>query len=142
MKKAGEKRSDYAESLEPIDVYLAGRLRQARESRGWSRAKLAAEIGISEQQITKWELPSNRMFASRLYAAADALEYPIGWFFDGFFPARKRPLGKQGDAYDAAAFLTPDRRKFLQEFEGLDQESRKAVTSVIDALGRVHSGER
>lgn len=51
-----------------------------------SQRAVADALGVTFQQMQKYELGSNRISASRLYAAADALGRPIGWFFEGLAP--------------------------------------------------------
>ena len=129
MITADGKRVDRAASLEPFDVHVAGRVRQARTERRWSRARLAEEIGLSEQQITKWELPSNRMYVSRLYAVAQALNYPIGWFFEGFrsFAARIPSLGAASPTADVLSLLTPETIRLVEQYAALTPNRQRLV---------------
>lgn len=50
---------------------------------GWSQARFAAGLGITFQQVQKYESGANRISASRLYEAARLLDAPVGWFFEG-----------------------------------------------------------
>ena len=130
MITADGKRVDRAASLEPFDVHVAGRVRQARTERRWSRAKLADEIGLSEQQITKWELPSNRMYVSRLYAVAQALNYPIGWFFEGFrsLSARIPSMSSTGSpTADVLSLLTPETIRLVEQYAALTPNRQRLV---------------
>ena len=131
------KRVDRAASLEPIDVHVAGRVRQARTSRGWSRVKLAEEIGLSEQQITKWELPSNRMYASRLYAVAQALGYPVAWFFDGFRSLSARIPSMTSTATptaDVLSLLTPETIRLLEQYTALTPNRQRLVRQFLGEM--------
>lgn len=130
MITADGKRVDRAASLEPFDVHVAGRVRQARTERRWSRAKLADAIGLSEQQITKWELPSNRMYVSRLYAVAQALNYPIGWFFEGFrsLSARIPSMSSTGSpTADVLSLLTPETIRLVEQYAALTPNRQRLV---------------
>lgn len=130
MITADGKRVDRAASLEPFDVHVAGRVRQARTARRWSRAKLAEEIGLSEQQITKWELPSNRMYVSRLYAVAQALNYPIGWFFEGFRSLSARIPSMSSAASptaDVLSLLTPETIRLVEQYAALTPNRQRLV---------------
>jgi transcriptional regulator with XRE-family HTH domain len=130
MITADGKRIDRAAALEPFDVHVAGRVRQARTSRGWSRARLAEEIGLSEQQITKWELPSNRMYVSRLYAVAQALGYPLAWFFEGFRGLSARIPSMTSTASptaDVLSLLTPETIRLLEQYTALSPTRQRLV---------------
>jgi transcriptional regulator with XRE-family HTH domain len=65
-----------------VDVHVGARLRR-RERLGIKVQQLAALIGVSFQQIQKYESAENRISPSRLYSFARALAIPVGLFFDG-----------------------------------------------------------
>lgn len=61
----------------PIDVHVGARIRERRVGLGMSQEKLAAEIGVSFQQLQKYERGANRVGASRLYSLARALDVQV-----------------------------------------------------------------
>ena len=65
----------------PIDVHVGGRLRLRRLAVGLSQERLAKSIGITFQQIQKYERGTNRIVASRLHDLARVLDVPVGYFF-------------------------------------------------------------
>ena len=65
-----------------IDVHVGARLKQARIARGWTQEKLGAAIGITFQQIQKYETGANRIGASRLYDLGQVLGRKVDWFFE------------------------------------------------------------
>jgi transcriptional regulator with XRE-family HTH domain len=65
----------------PIDIHVGGRLRLRRLAVGLSQERLAKSIGITFQQIQKYERGTNRIVASRLHDLARVLNVPIGYFF-------------------------------------------------------------
>jgi transcriptional regulator with XRE-family HTH domain len=67
----------------PIDVHVGSRIRLRRNMTGMSQEKLGEHLGITFQQIQKYEKGTNRVGASRLQAIASILEVPIAYFFDG-----------------------------------------------------------
>lgn len=74
-----------------IDQRIGQNIRSARLAAGASQEKLAAEIGVTFQQVQKYEKGVNRVAASRLYQIAQALGAPIESFFAGMLaPARGR----------------------------------------------------
>ena len=66
----------------PIDVHVGARLRARRTILGMSQTALGDAIGISFQQLQKYESGSNRTSASRLYELSKLLDVDIGYFFD------------------------------------------------------------
>lgn len=81
-KKQTTKQTDLEHSPDPIDVHVGKRLRQLRHLVGVSQEKLAAETGITFQQVQKYELARNRISASRLQQFADILGVKAQYFFD------------------------------------------------------------
>ncbi|ATC34085.1 XRE family transcriptional regulator [Caulobacter vibrioides] len=67
----------------PIDVAVGRRMRDRRKTLGMSQEALAAALGITFQQIQKYESGANRISASKLYAAARTLQTPVQSFFFG-----------------------------------------------------------
>lgn len=67
-----------------IDKRVGGRIRLRRRLLGYSQEKLALALGLSFQQVQKYEKGSNRVGASRLFDIAQILQVPINFFFDEF----------------------------------------------------------
>ncbi len=71
-------------SPHPVDVHVGRRLRLKRTILGLSQEAVGKQIGVTFQQIQKYERGINRMGASRLYDFAKALGVPVSYFFEGF----------------------------------------------------------
>jgi transcriptional regulator with XRE-family HTH domain len=69
--------------VDPVDRHLGARVRYRRRTLGMSQAVLGERLGLTFQQIQKYEQGTNRISASRLYAMAAVLETTISDFFDG-----------------------------------------------------------
>ena len=67
---------------EPVDIHVAMRVRQRRIELGISQQKLAAALGVTFQQIYKYEKAKTRVSAARLYGLSKALGVPVTFFFD------------------------------------------------------------
>ena len=67
----------------PIDIHVGSRLRKSRRMVGISQEKLGEALGLTFQQIQKYEKGVNRIGASRLQQAADILGVPVSFFFEG-----------------------------------------------------------
>lgn len=69
---------------DPVDIHVGSRLRTRRTLLGMSQEKLAEAIGLTFQQVQKYEMGKNRISASRLYQFAQILDVSISYFFEGY----------------------------------------------------------
>ena len=67
----------------PVDRYVRSRIRMRRPRLGLSQEKLARAIGLSFQQVQKYEKGANRIESSRLQQIANVFQVPITFFFEG-----------------------------------------------------------
>ncbi len=113
--------------VHPVDRHVGERLRLRRALMGMSQERLAELVGVTFQQIQKYERGLNRIGASRLVEIARILEVPVTWFFEGVDTpdATDGTPGFAGLAEPSAAFVhdagtTPapaprfDRRETLE----------------------------
>ncbi len=120
------------EARKPTDAdrFVGQRLRQGRRELGLTQDALASLLGLTFQQIQKYEAGHSRMSAGRLLEIAVALGKPIGWFFEpyevspGSDGARRRDL----EAHD----LKREARRLIEEIG--DVESLQALVRVASAL--------
>lgn len=123
----------------PIDVHVGGRIRLRRNMLGMSQEKLGEHLGITFQQIQKYEKGTNRVGASRLQAIASILNTPVSFFFEG---APNQEGGQAtGFAEDKSASYVVD---FLNTAEGIqlnrafvkigDPKVRRKVVDLVKAL--------
>src|SRR5258707_12207569 len=77
-----------ADTPHPVDVHVGSRVRLRRVELGMSQEKLAAALGLTFQQVQKYERAANRISASRLYHLCRILGVRVGFFYDGLDPAR------------------------------------------------------
>lgn len=66
----------------PVDVHVGARVRLRRTLLGMSQERLGDALGLTFQQVQKYERGANRIGASRLFDLARALQVPVGFFFD------------------------------------------------------------
>ncbi|MFT4074353.1 MAG: helix-turn-helix transcriptional regulator [Asticcacaulis sp.] len=67
----------------PIDLHVGERVRLRRRHMGLSQEGLADRIGLTFQQVQKYERGANRISASKLFEISTALQVPVEYFFDG-----------------------------------------------------------
>lgn len=111
----------------PIDVHVGSRIRLRRNMLGMSQEKLGELLGITFQQIQKYEKGSNRVGASRLQAIASILKAPVGFFFEDAPGKGPQPDGLS----EAGAGFVAD---FLGSAEGL--QLNRAFLKIRDARVR------
>src|ERR1019366_10677585 len=70
----------------PVDMHVGARVRLRRTLLGMSQEKLGTAVGLTFQQIQKYERGANRIGASRLFDMARALDVPVQFFFDEMPP--------------------------------------------------------
>lgn len=75
---------------DPVDIHVGARLRTRRTLLGMSQEKLAEAIGLTFQQVQKYEMGKNRISASRLYQFAQILDVSISYFFEGYEQANSK----------------------------------------------------
>ncbi len=124
----------------PVDIYVGRRVRLRRMLVGLSQEKLGISMGLTFQQIQKYEKGVNRIGASRLFRLSEVLEVPVQFFFDGI-PASEDAVG--------SGMAEPKQETFLYEFlntrDGLelnrafvkvtDADIRKSVIDLVRSLG-------
>ena len=120
----------------PTDVYVGSRIRMRRKMLSLSQEKLGEKLGITFQQIQKYEKGTNRVGASRLQAMSDALEVPVAYFFPDSSSEAHHGVKEEG-----AAFMMD----FMSTSEGLDlsraftriksPKVRRKVVELVRALG-------
>jgi len=118
-----------------VDAYVGARLGLRRSSLGLSQSALAQQLGISFQQVQKYETGQNRISASRLHRAATVL----GASVETFFPPVETARGPAHDGWRAMRFITAtaDGRSVAAGFPLIeDREVRRAVARIVRALAR------
>jgi len=102
-------------SPNPIDVHVGLQVRLRRKELKISQEKLAETLGLTFQQVQKYERGTNRISASKLYEIARSLRVSIAWFFEGLSDPQEG-RGKGGPDNDMA----PSAQSFLMTPEGID----------------------
>ncbi|QPC43434.1 helix-turn-helix transcriptional regulator [Kaustia mangrovi] len=114
----------------PIDVHVGSRVRMRRMLIGMSQERLGEQLGLTFQQVQKYEKGSNRVSASRLYQMAKILGVPVQYFFEGL-PQESVGNYEAGFAESAGE---PTIMNFLTSSEGL--QLNKAFTQIADVSVR------
>jgi transcriptional regulator with XRE-family HTH domain len=127
--------NDSAEGPDPIDRHVGLRLRLRRRELGVSQEKLAETIGLTFQQIQKYERAANRISASKLWEIAQALNTSVGFFYQGI---GERPAVDGPDLTSAEArefLMTPEGRELAAGFPRIRQSRlRRKLIELVRLL--------
>src|SRR5215207_10136545 len=101
-----------ADKPNPIDVQVGSRVRLRRNMLGLSQEKLGEAVGLTFQQVRKYERGANRICASRLHHLSRVLDVPVSFFFDDRDPVRAPAIPRGfADPADEPFFETDPLRK-------------------------------
>ncbi len=75
----------------PVDVLVGRRVRERRTLEGMSQTAVAEKLGLTFQQLQKYERGSNRISASRLYELAQLFDVPVSYFYEGMEQGKGAP---------------------------------------------------
>lgn len=123
----------------PIDVHVGSRVRLRRMELGMSQERLGRLLGLTFQQIQKYEKGANRIGASRLFAISRVLDAPVQFFFDELPAEARVDLPSNGD--ENRPDLPADIRisDFVATSEGL--ELNRSFHKITDQATRKHLAE-
>jgi transcriptional regulator with XRE-family HTH domain len=110
-----------------IDSHVGARMRLRRTLLGVSQEQLAASLGLTFQQVQKYERGTNRISASRLFQLAHVLEVPITWFFDEM---------ASGVAAAGTRYGKGQQQQVMESFEG-DPMSRRETLELVRVYYRI-----
>ena len=116
----------------PVDVHVGRRVKQLRWLKGMTQQQLAKEVGVKFQQVQKYETGANRVSASRLWQLCEALQVPVGFFFED--------LAEEEGGKAAAGFREPDHLyereslELVRVYYGLDAGLRRCILDLLKAI--------
>lgn len=133
----------------PMDIHVGSRVRLRRMVIGMSQEKLGEKMGLTFQQIQKYEKGTNRIGASRLHQLSMIMDVPVGFFFED------APAHANRHVAHAAGFAESKTEAFLLDFlnsrDGLelnrafvkitDPKVRKRVVELVRALSEEASAD-
>jgi transcriptional regulator with XRE-family HTH domain len=126
----------------PIDVHVGAQLRLRRTWLGMSQEKLGDAIGLTFQQVQKYERGVNRIGASRLYELSDILDVPVGFFFDGLPRSRDMSRGPGLSEAPAAAYdpgtVNRESLELARAYKRIaDTPARRSLFDLIKAIAQI-----
>lgn len=127
--------SEEQRSANAVDRRLGQRMRARRLEIGMSQERLAELLGVTFQQVQKYEKGVNRVAASRLFDLAASLEVPVAYFFEGLTAAHGNGVAEEAESPMFDVLATPDGLQLLTMFAAIrNPRVRRRVVDLVRAL--------
>ena len=127
----------------PVDIHVGARVRLRRTLLGMSQEKLGEAIGLTFQQVQKYERGANRIGSSRLYDLSRVLDVPVAFFFDDMpdtvaasSPAQRRGMAEEPVSYELDPMAKRETLELVRAYYKIgDPTVRKRLFEMTKALG-------
>ncbi len=128
----------------PVDVHVGARVRLRRTLLGMDQTKLGEKLGLTFQQVQKYENGKNRISASRLYDLSRVFDVPIEHFFEDMPPevaasslaTKGRGRMKKLPSYEPNPMTRPETLKLVRAYYSIkDTDVRKRIRELTRILG-------
>jgi transcriptional regulator with XRE-family HTH domain len=116
---------------DPVDILVGSRIRLLRKRRKMSQTNLGQALGITFQQIQKYEKGTNRVGASRLHLIANALDVAVSEFFAGADETGRSSFASKAIAFDPQAFQIAEAFVKIS-----DKELRVSLVDLVETMAR------
>jgi transcriptional regulator with XRE-family HTH domain len=127
-----------AKSPNPIDKHVGHRIRLRRMMLGMSQGTLGTALGLTFQQVQKYEKGANRVGASRLQQISQALQVPVAFFFEGApsMPGHAGPVSESSAHADVSNFVaTSEGLALTQAFLRIkDPGLRRRIVDLVQGI--------
>lgn len=143
MIKTGRRQK--ADKPNPIDVHVGARVRLRRTLLGMSQEKLGDAIGLTFQQVQKYERGANRIGASRLYDLSRVLDVPVSYFFEELGEGAPPSGGmseQAGEPYQANPMMKRETLELVRAYLRItDPQIKRRLFELAKALAAFPNGK-
>lgn len=115
----------YMDEPHPVDIQVGQRIKAARKLQKLAQAELAHGVGVSYQQIQKYEKGDNRVSVSMLYDIAKFLDVSLAYFYEGLDPSSNL----------VELTFSGKELSLIRDIRKLRPEKQQAVRSVVRSMG-------
>jgi len=120
---------------DPVDTHAGACLRMRRNDLGMSQTTLANAIGLTFQQVQKYEKGTNRMGSSRLQQIANVLKVPVTFFFEGAPGERKLSSKAPSPTYVSEFVASENGPSLMRAFTQIrNTKLRRAIVKMVEAI--------
>jgi len=144
MAKAKKRLEQGKRQPSPVDVHVGAQVRQRRVMQGMTQTDLGDALGLTFQQVQKYEKGVNRVGSSRLFKLSQVLDVPIGYFFEDMppevaaspLPAKGRGKAKEPISHDPALMAKQETLELVRAYYKIENANvRKRVYDLIKGVG-------
>lgn len=128
------------QSPNPVDLHVGARVRMRRKFLNMSQEGLADTLGLTFQQVQKYERGSNRISASKLHGIAKVLKTPISYFFDGYGESEgvEGFSGSQSEQIVHSFLMTTEGIELAEAFPRIGSgKLRRSVLELVRTLAEL-----
>ncbi|MFV1849556.1 MAG: helix-turn-helix domain-containing protein [Porticoccaceae bacterium] len=133
----------------PVDIHVGARVRLRRTLLGMSQEKLGEAIGLTFQQVQKYERGANRVGASRLYDLSRVLEVPVSFFFDDMPDEissksvhERREMSESPDPFDNDPMNRRETLELVRAYYRItDPNQRKKIFELVKSMGALQAND-
>ena len=127
----------------PVDIHVGARVRIRRVLLGMTQTDLGDALGLTFQQVQKYENGKDRISASKLFKLSQVLEVTVEYFFEdmppdvaGISPGKGRGKAKKLPSYEPDPMTTQETMRLVRSYYSIDDANvRKQVYEMAKALG-------
>jgi transcriptional regulator with XRE-family HTH domain len=136
------RRRQKSDKPNPTDVHVGSRVRLRRTLLGMSQEKLGEAIGLTFQQVQKYERGANRVGASRLFDLSRVLDVPVAYFFEEMAPSGegRQAAGEGSDRSEPDPMLKRETLELVRAYYKIpDAHVRRRLFDLAKALAKSSS---
>ena len=132
------KQAPFKKATNPVDKYVGSRIRMRRLMLGMTQEKLGDALGLTFQQVQKYEKGMNRIGASRLQHISHILQIPVPFFFEGapHLPGQPAAIGEaSSSAYVFDFFATAEGLALTRAFMRIKEPKvRRRIVALVEEI--------
>lgn len=114
----------------PVDIHVGRRIKEIRTVRGFTQSNVAEHLGISFQQLQKYETGANRVSASRMFELSKLLQVSPSFFFEGL----------EGEKYESMPPMDMETARIASVLSSITNEKLKSrLNTLISEIARSDS---
>lgn len=115
----------------PVDIHVGRRVKEIRTVRGFTQSNVAEQLGISFQQLQKYETGANRVSASRMFELSKLLGVSPSFFFEGL----------EGESYESMPAMDMETARIASVLSNITNEKlKRRIHTLISEIARSDSG--
>ena len=125
---------------DPVDVHVGHRVRLLRTLLGMNQTALGEALGLSFQQVQKYERGANRISAGKLWNLTQILDVPVSYFYDDM-PADQAGPASSGNGQDPDVLLRRETLEFVRAYYRItDHKARHQIFKMVKAVAKMGEG--